>query len=96
MMVPVTPILLLVATLFELLGGLSVLLGVKEKWGAVMLLLFLIPATILMHPFWFVEGSARELQLSHFLKNSAIVGGLLMIFLRGVEKPKNLFPAQFR
>lgn len=94
-MIPITPILLLVATLFELLGGLSVLLGVKEKLGATLLILFLIPTTILIHQFWFIEGTARELQLAHFLKNLAILGGLLMILLQGTEKPKTLFPTKF-
>lgn len=93
--IPMTPVLLLVATFFELIGALAVLLGVKEKLGATMLVLFLIPATILMHQFWFVEGPAREVQLSHFLKNLAILGGLLMIILQGTEKPKNLFSAKF-
>ncbi len=41
-LIPLTPILLLVATLMELFGGLSVLLGIKEKLGAWLLILFLI------------------------------------------------------
>jgi uncharacterized membrane protein YphA (DoxX/SURF4 family) len=94
-LVPWTPLLLLVATLFELCGGLSVLLGIKEKWGATLLFLFLIPTTILFHQFWFVEGSAREMQMTHFLKNLAIMGGLLMIVLQGTEKPKMAFPQKF-
>lgn len=90
--IPLSPILLLVATLFELLGGLSLLLGFKEKLGATLLILFLIPSTIVMHQFWFVEGSAREMQLIHFLKNLAILGGLLLFALPKLELPKNPFP----
>lgn len=81
-MISITPILLIVATLLEFLGGLSVLLGIKEKIGATLLILFLIPTTIIMHQFWFIEGSAREVQMTHFLKNLAIIGGLLMIILQ--------------
>ncbi len=94
-MIPFTPLLLVIATLFELLGGLSVLLGVKEKWGATMLILVLIPTTILIHQFWFIDGSAREMQMTHFLKNMAILGGLLMIVLQGTEKPRSSFPTKF-
>lgn len=94
-LVPWTPFLLVVATLFELLGGLSVLLGIKEKLGAALLVLFLIPTTILIHQFWFIEGMAREVQITHFLKNLAILGGLLMIILQGTERPKNPFPPKF-
>ena len=48
------------ATLFQLLGGLLVLLGIKEKLGATLLILFLIPVTVLMHSFWMVEGAERQ------------------------------------
>lgn len=94
-MIPYTPLLLGLATLFELLGGLSILLGIKEKWGATLLVLFLIPTTLLMHQFWFVEASAREMQMTHFLKNMAILGGLFMILLQGTETPKSPFPTRF-
>ncbi len=92
-LIPMTPILLLLALLMELLGGLSLLLGYKEKLGAWLLLLFLIPTTILMHQFWFVEGAMREQQLAHFLKNLAIIGGLIVVILQGIEqKAKATFP----
>src|SRR3990167_1530176 len=54
------PLLLVIATLLEFFGALSVLLGIKEKFGAFLLILFLVPTTILMHQFWFVEGVARD------------------------------------
>ncbi|MES2273720.1 MAG: DoxX family membrane protein [Chlamydiota bacterium] len=82
---PWSPLLLMAATLFELIGGLLVLLGIKEKLGAVLLILFLIPTTILIHQFWFIEGSARELQTVMFLKNLAILGGLLLILCFGAS-----------
>lgn len=92
--IPLSPLLLLTATLFELIGALSVLLGIKERLGATLLILFLIPTTVIMHPFWFMEGSEKELQLVHFLKNLAILGGLFILLLRGsseASKPKNVF-----
>lgn len=89
------PLLLTVATLFEFFGGLSVLLGIKEKLGATLLVLFLIPTTILIHQFWFIEGMAREVQMTHFLKNLAILGGLFLILLQKTEKSNNLFPPKF-
>ena len=49
---PWAPLLLIVATLLELVGGLLLLLGVKERLGAFLLLLFLVPTTIVMHQFW--------------------------------------------
>lgn len=91
-LIPLTPLLLLAAMLMELLGGLSILLGYKEKLGGWLLVLFLIPTTIIMHQFWFVEGSMREQQLAHFLKNMAIIGGLIVVILQGIEQKQSSFP----
>lgn len=93
--IPWTPLLLVIAIFFELGGGLCVLLGIKEKLGAALLILFLIPTTILLHQFWWVEGNMRELQMTHFFKNVAIIGGLLFILLQRRETPNNLFPQKF-
>lgn len=84
-LVPWTPLLLVIATLFELVGGLLLLLGVREKLGATLLVLFLIPATILFHSFWFLDGPARELQIVMVMKNLAILGGLFLVLLHGAE-----------
>jgi len=48
--------MLIVATIFEGLGGLFVLLGFKVRFGAALLILTLIPITIIMHPFWLATG----------------------------------------
>lgn len=92
--IPLTPVLLLVATLMELSGGLSILIGIKERLGAWLLALFLVPTTLIIHQFWFVDGVMREQQLAHFLKNLALLGGLIILILQGTEsKPaKSSFP----
>jgi uncharacterized membrane protein YphA (DoxX/SURF4 family) len=80
-----TPVLLIAATGLELIGAFLLLLGIKEKMGASLLLLSLVPITILYHQFWFVEASGKELQQIMFLKNLAIMGGLIMVLLHGAE-----------
>lgn len=84
-LIPWTSVLLLVGTLLQLGGGLFVLLGIREKLGAGLLLIFLVPTTILLHQFWFIEGSAREMETMLFLKNLAIMGGLIMVVLHGAQ-----------
>jgi putative oxidoreductase len=59
-------------------GGLSVLLGYRAKIGAVLLLVFLIPATLIFH-----TDFADRIQMIMFMKNLAIMGGLLMITAYG-------------
>jgi len=47
--------------------------------GCVMLAAFLAQATLVAHPFWSATGDARTPQLVNFLKNVAIIGGLLSL-----------------
>ncbi|HAB99642.1 MAG TPA: hypothetical protein DCE71_07470 [Parachlamydiales bacterium] len=55
-----------------------------------MLLVILHSSTFLFHQFWFIEGGARELQTIMFLKNLAIMGGLIMLMLHGAQaSPKD-------
>jgi putative oxidoreductase len=73
------PFFLISAIIIELLGALSLISGFKARWGALLLFLFLIPTTLIFHDFWNVEGAAQQDQMFHFLKNIAIMGGLLYV-----------------
>lgn len=77
------PLFLMGAALVELIGGLCLILGYKTRFGATILLLFLIPTTLIFHDFWNIEGEGRELQQIMFFKNLAIFGGLLYILCDG-------------
>ena len=75
---PLTSIFLAAAIALEILGGLSVLLGIKTRWGAAMLIIFLIPATLIFH-----TNFSTEIEQAMFLKNLAMLGGLLMVIRYG-------------
>ncbi|MEO1673201.1 MAG: DoxX family protein, partial [Cyanobacteria bacterium J06631_2] len=75
---PLTSFLLVGAIALEILGGLSVLLGIKARWGAAMLVIFLVPATLIFH-----TDFSTELEQAMFLKNLAMLGGLLMLIQHG-------------
>jgi putative oxidoreductase len=72
-----------VATIFELLGGVLVLFGIGSRFGAFLLILFTIPTTILFHAFWELQPPERDIQVVMFMKNAAILGGLLMVLAFG-------------
>lgn len=74
---------LAIATALEVLGGLSMVLGFKARWGALALIVFLVPVTLVFHNFWAVPADQRQMQLVNFLKNLSIGGGLLIVFARG-------------
>lgn len=57
-----TGLLLVGSIIFELAGGLSVLLGYKVRWGAIALRIFLIPDPLIFQP-----NFAEEMQVIRFL-----------------------------
>lgn len=76
-------LLLGAALALEALGSLSVLLGFKARLGAIALIAFLLPTTIIFHNFWSLPADQQSLQTVMFLKNLAIIGGLLMLAAHG-------------
>jgi uncharacterized membrane protein YphA (DoxX/SURF4 family) len=65
-----------------LLGGISLLLGFHPTIGVILLLIFLLPTTFLIHNFWAVQDpQAKMNDLVNFEKNIAIIGFLLMTLL---------------
>jgi putative oxidoreductase len=69
----------------QIVAGVALLVGFWERWAALVLFLFLIPATAIAHNFWAYHGAELQAQLVNFSKNVAILGGLLFIVCR--EEP---------
>jgi len=81
--ISVAPLLIGTAVVFEMVGGFLFLLNIRMRLGAFLLLLFLIPTTLIYHPFWFEIGQDFHLQMSMFLKNLSIMGALLYFVIGG-------------
>jgi putative oxidoreductase len=78
--VPFASVLVPVAGVLALAGGLSVLLGYKAKVGAWMLVLFLVPVTMMMHAFWAeTDPVMAQMQQINFMKNVSMLGAALFI-----------------
>lgn len=77
--IPAPAVALAVATILELVGGLAMLVGLRARFTALVLFLYLVPVTLIMHSFLGLEGAERQDQTMHFMKNLAIMGGLLMV-----------------
>ncbi|MDX2212009.1 MAG: DoxX family protein [Oculatellaceae cyanobacterium bins.114] len=75
---PLTGLFLIAAIALEIGAGLSVLLGYQARWGAIALIGFTALATLIFH-----TNLSDQLQQIMFLKNLAIIGGLLMIVQYG-------------
>ncbi len=80
---PASEFLLVGSIVFEIAGGLMVLLGWHARWGALLLVIFMIPATLIFHNFWAVEAAEYTNQVNHFMKNVSILGALVFIMGMG-------------
>ena len=78
--VPLASIAVPLSGMIALAGGLSILLGYRARWGAWLIVLFLVPVTVMMHDFWAVtEPNAAQMQHIMFMKNLSMLGAALMI-----------------
>ena len=69
-----------------IVGGTSVLLGTKPKWGALAIIGFLAGVSPIMHNFWSDEDPQKKQQnMIDFAKNVALAGGALA--LMGIDEP---------
>ena len=73
-----TGLFLVLAILLEIGGGLFLLLGYFPRLGALALILFLVPTTLVFH-----RNFADPAQIGQFSKNVAILGGLFAILSAG-------------
>jgi uncharacterized membrane protein YphA (DoxX/SURF4 family) len=58
-------------------AGLALALNFAPGLASAVLALVLVPTTVFGHAFWAAEGVARQEQLAHFIKNLAVLGGLV-------------------
>ena len=78
--VPMPGLLVPLSSVIAVLGGLSVALGFRARFGAWLLVLFLVPVTLLMHRFWSVaDPTMAQVQISMFMKNVGLLGGALLV-----------------
>ena len=80
---PFASVLLVITIAIEVGGGLALITGFQARWAALVIALFLIPTTFVFHAFWSADPAHFQDQLTAFLKNLAIFGGMLLIMERG-------------
>ena len=78
--VPLASVLVPFSGVLAIVGGLSVAIGLRARWGALLLAIFLVPVTLSMHAFWSVSDPAAHMaQQAHFMKNVALLGCALLV-----------------
>ena len=70
----------------EFLIGVTLILGFATRYAALVCLLFLIVANALAHRYWEYPAAQVMAQYNNFLKNLAIFGGTLVLFVTGAGR----------
>ncbi len=73
-------ILIIPAIILEIVGPILIILGYKVKIAAGLLSLFCIATAVIFH-----NDFSDQVQLGSFLKNIALAGGFLFIFINGTK-----------
>jgi putative oxidoreductase len=63
----------------ELVLGLAIVVGFKTRIAALLIALWLIPATLVFHNFWSAPDAEAMMQQINFMKNVSIFGGMLLL-----------------
>ncbi|MEF8880267.1 MAG: DoxX family protein [Candidatus Nanohaloarchaea archaeon] len=76
--IPQPKMMVYLSGLILVTGGLGIIAGAYPAVCIGLLSAFLVSANILVHDFWNLEEGRQE-QMTHFLKNVGLLGGLLML-----------------
>jgi putative oxidoreductase len=75
---PYPEALLVASGVIEILAAAAIVIGWKTRWAAAALFLWMIPVTLAFH-----NPSGGQDAMIHFMKNLAIMGGLLVLWASG-------------
>lgn len=80
---PAPSLFLVGAILLEIVGGFLLLVGYKARLGALALIVFLVPATLIFHVAALGDPAQAQMQIIQVLKNLAIFGALVKFMADG-------------
>lgn len=83
---PMIPVLLAIAAIVELGGSICLITGYQARIAAFVMFLYTTAVTVIFHNYWAATGMLAGMQETHFRKNLAIMGGLLILAYSGPGK----------
>jgi len=84
--VPAPGLMVWVVLLCELIIGVTLILGIATRYGALLTVVFVAMATAIGHRYWQFPAAQQGAQYANFCKNLAIIGGALMLFWAGAGR----------
>jgi len=80
---PMPQVLAVMSVAIELGGGILLLIGWRARWVALLFVVFVLVITPIFHNFWNAAANQVQSQQINFMKNLAILGGMLMVVAFG-------------
>ena len=80
---PMPEVMVWVAILIEIGAAALLIVGWQARKAAWVVIVFVAVATLTAHRFWEFDAAQYANQMNHFLKNVAIIGGMLYIAVFG-------------
>ena len=80
---PMIPVLLAIALVIEVGGSISLITGYQARIAAFVMFWYTTAVTLIFHNYWAANQAMAGMQETHFRKNLAIMGGLLMLAYNG-------------
>ena len=76
---PMASVLAVLTIALEIGGGMALIVGWQTRWAALALALFTLVASLIFHNFWAMTGPAQMTNQLMFMKNMAVIGGMLVL-----------------
>jgi putative oxidoreductase len=76
--VPAARVVLLTGSIWQIVAGVLLILGIGAPWAALGLVVFTILASILFLNFWSMDGTSRANAVGTWKTNLALIGALLV------------------
>ena len=80
---PLSTALLTFTIVLEVGGGILLILGWRARCIAAAFFVFTFLTAVIFHPFWHADAASFGAQLNNFMKNLAIMGGMLYVMAYG-------------
>ncbi len=78
--VPAAGFMTVLTGIMILVGGLMIIFNFEMFYGALLILLFLLPTSFMMHAFWKLKDPGmKQMQQIMFMKNISLAGAALML-----------------
>lgn len=83
---PLPQVAAAIAVAMEFVVAIALMLGIAVRPLALLFVAFVLGTALLGHAFWGIQGAERAANLTQFLKNVSIAGGLLLLVVTGAGR----------